>query len=180
MTKITAGLYMSLDGVVEAPEAWHFPYLNDEMLAVVEAGLGGSNTMLLGRKTYQMFAAYWPHQGRDVVMADQMNDTAKLVVSTTLDTVDDWQNSTLLKGDPVETLTALKNQPGGKLNAVGSVTLVRSLLRAKVLDELSLLIHPIVVGHGVRLFDEGDSVTLELVSSTTFRTGVLHTIYRPV
>ncbi|HEU4947014.1 MAG TPA: dihydrofolate reductase family protein [Kribbella sp.] len=179
MRKITAGLFISLDGVVEAPETWHFPYFNDEMGAVVGAQAAEGDTMLLGRNTFEMFAGYWPNQGSEVEMAEQMNSTAKLVVSTTLDNVDSWQNSTLLKGDPIEELTALKGQPGKNINVVGSITLVRSLLRAKVLDELSLLIHPIVVGHGVRLFDEGDSIPLELVSSTTFTTGVLHTVYRP-
>jgi dihydrofolate reductase len=179
MRKITAGLFISLDGVVEAPETWHFPYFNDEMGAVVEGTATESDTMLLGRNTYEMFAGFWPQQGSDVQMADQMNNTPKLVVSSTLDSVDEWQNSTLLKGDPYEELTAIKEQPGKNLNIVGSITLVRSLLRAKVLDELSLLIHPIAVGRGVRLFDEGDSVPLELMSSTTFSTGVLHTVYKP-
>jgi dihydrofolate reductase len=179
MRKIVASLFISLDGVVEAPETWHFPYFNDEMGAVVESLSAESDTMLLGRKTYQMFAGFWPQQGDDVEMAAQMNGTDKLVISSTLDTVDEWQNSTLLKGDPIEQLTALKQGPGKDLNTVGSVTLVRSLLRAKVLDELHLLVHPIAVGHGVRLFDEGETQPLELVSNSTFGTGVLHSVYRP-
>jgi dihydrofolate reductase len=179
MRKIVAGLFISLDGVVEAPETWHFPYFNDEMGAVVGSLSETSDAMLLGRKTYQMFAGYWPNVSAEEEMAAQMNDTQKLVVSSTLDKVDEWQNSTLLTGDPIEALTALKKEPGKNLNTVGSVSLVRSLLRAKVLDELHLLVHPIAVGHGMRLFDEGETQPLELVSSTTFATGVLHTIYRP-
>ncbi|QNE20218.1 dihydrofolate reductase family protein [Kribbella qitaiheensis] len=179
MRKIVAGLFISLDGVVEAPETWHFPYFNDEMGAVVGSLSEAADTMLLGRNTYQMFAGYWPNVGPDEEMAAQMNDTQKLVVSSTLDSVDEWQNSTLLTGDPLETLTEMKSQPGRDINTVGSVTLVRSLLRAKVLDELHLLVHPIAVGHGQRLFDEGETQPLELVSSTTFTTGVLHTVYRP-
>jgi dihydrofolate reductase len=179
MRKITAGLFISLDGVVEAPETWHFPYFDDDMAAVVGGLAESGDTMLLGRKTYQMFAGYWPEQGNDVEGAAMMNDTPKLVVSSTLDSVDEWQNSTLLAGDPTETLPALKDQPGRNLNVVGSITLVRSLLRAKVLDELHLLIHPIAVGHGERLFDEGEPIPLELVSSTAFGSGVLHTVYRP-
>jgi len=179
MRKITAGLFISLDGVVEAPETWHFPYFNDEMGAVVDGTFKSSDTMLLGRKTYEMFAGYWPNQADDFEGADQMNNTPKLVVSSTLDSVDEWQNSTLLKGDPIASLAALKQEPGKNISIVGSITLVRSLLRAKVLDELDLLIHPIAVGHGERLFDEGDPVPLELISSTTFSTGVLHTVYRP-
>jgi dihydrofolate reductase len=179
MRKIVASLFSSLDGVVEAPETWHFPYFNDEMGAVVGSLSETSDTMLLGRKTYQMFAGYWPNVGPDEEMAAQMNGIQKLVVSSTLKTVDEWQNSALLEGEPFETLTALKHEPGKNLNVVGSVTLVRSLLRAKVLDELHLLIHPIAVGHGMRLFDEGETQPLELISSTTFSTGVLHTTYRP-
>jgi dihydrofolate reductase len=179
MRKIIASLFISLDGVVEAPETWHFPYFNDEMGAVVGSQAADSDTMLLGRNTWQGFAEYWPQQGEDVEMATQMNEVAKLVVSTTLDNVDQWQNSTLLEGDPIEQLTALKNGSGKTINTVGSVTLVRSLLRAKVVDELHLLVHPIAVGHGQRLFDEGETQPLELVSSDTFSTGVLHLVYRP-
>lgn len=180
MRKITAGLFISLDGVAEAPDTWHFPYFNDEMGAAVDAQAAASDTMLLGRNTYQLFAGYWPHQPADAEGAEMMNNTPKLVVSTTLDKVDEWQNSVLLAGDPIEELTKLKDQPGKNLNIVGSIILVRSLLRAKVLDELNLLIHPIAVGHGTRLFDEGEPIPLELVSETTFSTGVLHAVYRPV
>jgi len=179
MRKITAGLFISIDGVVENPHEWHFPYFNDEMGAAVDAQAAAGDTILLGRRTYQMFAGYWPQQSSDTEGAEMMNDTPKLGVSSTLDSVDEWQNSSLLTGDPVQELTALKDQPGKNLNIVGSVTLVRSLLRAKVLDELNLLVHPIAVGRGTRLFDEGDPIPLELLSETTFSTGVLHTVYRP-
>lgn len=179
MRKIIASFFISLDGVVEAPETWHFPYFNDEMGAVVGGQLAESDTMLLGRNTWEGFAAYWPEQPDDGEMVKEMNGAAKLVVSTTLSDVSAWQNSTLLEGDPIEALTALKDGPGKNINVVGSVTLVRSLLRAKVLDELHLLVHPIAVGHGQRLFDEGETQPLELVSSDTFSTGVLHTVYRP-
>ncbi len=179
MRRIVAGLFMSLDGVVESPERWHFPYLNDEMGAAVGAAMAAADTMLLGRRTYEEFAGYWPHQGSDVPMADQMNTTPKLVVSTTLDRVE-WQNSTLVKGNVVEELTRLKGQPGKNINITGSGTLVRSLLRDGVLDELMLLVHPIVVGRGKRLFEEGGAqVPLKLVDSRTFGTGVLSLTYEP-
>ncbi|ONI69836.1 pyrimidine reductase [Kribbella sp. ALI-6-A] len=178
MRKIVAGLFISLDGVTQAPDTWHFPYFNDEMGAAVGALSASADTMLLGRRTFEEFASYWPSSTDE--MAAQMNNTPKLVVSTTLDSVDHWQNSTLVEGDPLESLTALKDSPGKDISVVGSSTLVRSLLRAKVLDELHLLVHPIAVGHGARLFDEGETVPLELVSATTFSTGVLHTVYRPV
>ena len=180
MRKIVAGLFISLDGVVEAPETWHFPYFNDEMGEAVTAQMAAADTMLLGRRTYEDFASFWPNQGSDVPMADQMNGTPKLVASTTLTSVD-WQNSTLIIGTVAEELTRLKQQPGGEISITGSPTLVRSLLRDGVLDELRLLMHPIVVGHGKRLFPDGEPTTpLELVDSKTFSTGVLYLTYRPV
>jgi len=177
--KIVAGLFISLDGVGEAPETWHFPYFNDEMAQVVGSLMADADTMLLGRVTYQDFAAYWPQQGSDVELADHMNSTPKLVASTTLDTVE-WQNSTLIKGDVADELATLKEQPGKNISITGSATLVRSLLRDNVLDELHLLVHPIVVGRGKRLFEDGsDQMPLNLVKSTTFSTGVLSLTYAP-
>ncbi|HEY2764499.1 MAG TPA: dihydrofolate reductase family protein [Pseudonocardiaceae bacterium] len=98
MRKIVAGLFVSLDGVVGAPDQWHFPYFNEEMGEVVGSGMAAADTMLLGRLTYQEFAGYWAGKGSDVEMADYMNNIPKVVVSTTLDTVE-WQNSTLISGD---------------------------------------------------------------------------------
>jgi dihydrofolate reductase len=135
--------------------------------------------MLLGRRTYEEFAAYWPNQGRDVPFADQMNNIPKLVVSTTLKTVE-WQNSTLITGDVVEELTKLKQQPGKNINITGSATLVQSLLRDGLLDELGLLVCPLVVGRGVRLFEGmSNQVALELLDATPFSTGVLSLTYAP-
>jgi dihydrofolate reductase len=174
--KIVAGLFISLDGVVEAPEAWHFPYFNDEMGAAVGGSMAASDTMLLGRVTYEGFAAYWPQQGDDP-MAVQMNTTPKLVASTTLKSVE-WQNSTLIEGNVAEELTKLKAQPGKNIGITGSITLVRSLLRAGVLDELLLLVHPIVIGKGQKLFDDMDEqIPLKLIDSQTFSTGVLSLTY---
>jgi dihydrofolate reductase len=179
MRKIVAGLFISLDGVVEAPETWHFPYFNDEMGAAVADQAAASDTMLLGRKTYEEFAAYWPNQSSDEPFADVMNGTPKLVASTTLDHVD-WQNSTLIEGDVAETLTRIKQAPGRDISITGSPTLVRSLLKEGVLDELRLLVHPIVVGHGKRLFEATDApIPLELVDAKTFSTGVMALTYRP-
>jgi dihydrofolate reductase len=179
MRKIVAGLFISLDGVIEAPDQWHFPYFNDEMGEAVGSQMAASDTMLLGRVTYQEFAGYWPHQTSDVEGADFMNNTPKLVVSTTLDTVE-WQNSTLIKGNVVEELTRLKQQPGKDIAITGSATLVRSLLRDGLLDELRLLVHPIVVGRGKRLFEDGgDQQPLQLVDAQTFSTGVLYLTYQP-
>lgn len=179
MRKIVAGLFISLDGVYESPQDWHFPYFNDEMGAVVGAQIAGGDTMLLGRKTYEEFASYWPHQGSEVELADQMNGIPKLVVSTTLDTVE-WQNSTLIKGNVAEELTRLKGQPGKNINITGSGKLIGTLLRDGVLDELHLLVHPIVVGQGKRLFDGlGAQVKLQLADSRTLSTGVMVLTYVP-
>jgi dihydrofolate reductase len=179
MRKIVAGLFVSLDGVMEAPEKWHFPYFNDEMGAEVGAQMEGADTLLLGRRTYEEFASYWPHQGSDVEMADFMNGIPKLVVSNTLKALD-WQNSTLISGDVAGALRQLKQQPGKNLSITGSATLVRSLLRDNLLDELNLLVHPLVVGSGKRLFqDVGAQVPLKLANSTTFSTGVLSLKYVP-
>jgi dihydrofolate reductase len=179
MRKIVAGLFISLDGVVEAPDQWHFPYWSDEMGEAVGSQMAAADTMLLGRLTYQEFAAYWPHQGSEVEGADYMNNTPKLVVSTTLDRAE-WQNTTLIKGNVAEELTRLKQQPGKDISVVGSPTLVRSLLRDNVLDELRLLVHPIVVGRGKRLFEQGsEQQALKLVESKTFNTGVLYLTYEP-
>lgn len=179
MRKIVAGLYVSLDGVFEAPETWHFPYFNDEMSQTIASQMAAADTMLLGRRTYEVFAAYWPDQGSDVELADQINSTRKLVASTTLESVE-WQNSALIKGDVAEELRRLKDEPGKDISITGSGTLVRSLLRDGVLDELRLLVHPIIVGSGKRLFEDGaDRVPLKLIESRTFTTGVLYNTYAP-
>jgi dihydrofolate reductase len=179
MRKIVAGEFISLDGVVEAPDKWHFPYFNDEMGEAVGAEMTGADAMLLGRRTYQEFAAAWPSRPSDEPGADFMNNTPKYVLSTTLDEVE-WQNSTLIKDNAVEEITRLKQQPGGTIFVSGSPTLVRWLLRERLLDELHLLLHPIVVGAGKRLFEDGiGQVPLKLVDSKTFSTGVLSLNYAP-
>lgn len=177
MRKIVAGLFLSLDGVYEAPAEWHFPYWSDEMAAAVQSQIEASDTMLLGRVTYQEFAGFWPKQGSGVELADHMNNTPKLVVSNTLDNLE-WQNSTLIKGDVAGTLTRLKQQPGKNISITGSGTLVNSLLRDNLLDELRLLVHPIVVGRGKRLFEPGPQQGLKLVESKTLANGVLSLAYQ--
>jgi dihydrofolate reductase len=177
--RIVATLWMSLDGVVEAPETWAFDYSNDEVQAANEAGMAASDAMLLGRVTYQHFAAYWPHQGSDVPMADYINATPKLVVSTTLESVE-WRNSELISGDLQEELSRRKRQPGNDITVVGSPTLTRSLLEIGMLDELRLMIPPLVLGNGQRLFPEGFAQTpLRLAAAQTFSNGVLYLTYQP-
>jgi dihydrofolate reductase len=183
MRKITAGLFISLDGVVEAPDQWHFPYFNEEMGAAVDATLGAADTVLFGRKTYDSFAGAWPEReaagGEDADFAKKLGDVRKIVVSSQkLDFT--WRNSEQLEGDLVEAVTALKNEPGANIALSGSVSIVRQLLAAGLLDELHLLVHPIAVREGMRLFDEGETpIPLRLISSETFKTGVLNLVYGP-
>lgn len=183
MRKITAGLFISLDGVVEAPDQWHFPYFNDEMGAAVDATLGSADTVLLGRRTYDSFAGAWPEReaagGEDSGFAKKLGDARKIVVSNQ-QLAFTWRNSEQLTGEFAEAVTALKNEPGGNIAMSGSVSVVRQLLAAGLLDELHLLVHPIAVRKGMRLFDEGETaIPLRLISSEAFRTGVLNLVYAP-
>jgi len=166
MRKVVASLFLSLDGVMEAPETWHFPYFNDEMGAAIGDAMASSGAFLLGRRTYEEWAAFWPAQRADQnPMAEAINSMPKYVVSRALDEVG-WQNSTLLNGDLAEEVARLKQEPGKDISISGSATLVRSLLREGLLDELRLMVHPVVVGRGRRLFEDGSGETpLELVDS---------------
>ncbi|MFI5774477.1 dihydrofolate reductase family protein [Streptomyces sp. NPDC051658] len=175
--KVVAGLFVSLDGVVEAPEAWHFPYMNDEMGAAVGQMHAEADTMVMGRVTYEAFAGVWPH--RTGPLADAINNIRKLVASTTLQEPG-WNNATVIDGDVIAAVKDLKQQPGRNINLSGSIGLTRALLEAGLLDELRLLVHPIVLGAGQRLFPDGTrQVPLALVRSATFSTGVLDLTYQP-
>jgi dihydrofolate reductase len=177
MRKIVAGLHMSLDGVIESPEKWSFDYYCEEIGQSIKSRRDATDMLLLGRTMYQEFAAIWPGQSGEV--ADFMNNTPKLVASTTLTSVD-WAGATLIDGDVVAALTALKQQPGRNITITGSATLVRSLVRAGMLDELHLMVCPILLGSGKRLFDDmGGRVPLKLAGSDAFPTGVVHLTYQP-
>jgi dihydrofolate reductase len=179
MRKIIAGLFMSLDGVVESPEQWQFPYFNDEMGQALGASMAASDTLLLGRRTYEEFAAVWPARGSDDPVGAYMNGTPKLVASNTLDSTN-WHNSTVLDGDLAKHVGELKQQPGKNITVTGSITLVRSLLHDGLLDELALMVCPIVVGRGQRLFDDwNEQLPLSLYDAKTFSTGVLSLSYTP-
>jgi dihydrofolate reductase len=178
MRKIVAGLFISLDGVTEAPDQWHFDYFNDEMGAVVQSAMEASDTMLLGRRTWEEFASYWPTADANDPITGVLNNTPKFVVSTSLSSADAWQNSTVISS--LDDVRKLKEQSGADIGMSGSSTLIRSLLKENLLDELSLLVHPVAVGTGRRLFDDlGDKVPLKLVESTPLSTGVLHLRYAP-
>jgi len=179
MRKIVAGFFISLDGVVEAPETWHMSYFNEEMGEVVGANMATSDANLFGRVNYLAQEAHWTAQDPEDPFAKQLNGIKKYVVSDTLDSAD-WANSTLIKGtDAAAELAALKEQEGGDIYVFGSATLVRWLIGEGLLDELQLLVHPVVVGHGQRLFADGDRFSFELAEARPFKTGVIYTRYTP-
>jgi dihydrofolate reductase len=181
MRTVIASEFVSLDGVMESPDKWHFPYFNDQMGDAIGAAMAASDAMLMGRVLYEEWAAYWPQQDpEENPVAAQMNGVRKYVVSTTLQEPLKWQNSTLIGDNVAEEISRLKEQPGKDISISGSPTLVRSLLEDGLLDELRLMVHPIVVGSGKRLFEDGgDQKALELVDSKTFSTGVLYLTYQP-
>lgn len=181
MRKIVAGLFMSLDGVVESPNKWAFSrYLDAEMAQGISAGILEADAVLLGRRTYEEFAQLWPSQPSSVPMAKFLNGSPKYVVSASLTAPLEWAKSTLIQGNPADELTALKKQPGKNIQVPGSPLLVRALLRMGLLDELALSICPVVVGTGARLFDETtQDLSLKLVHSRALGSGVLGVTYAP-
>jgi len=175
MRKIVSGLFISLDGIIEDANNWIGPWFDPELGQAVGSMIAAQDAMLLGRVTYYEFAAHWPQQTGE--MADTMNGTAKYVVSGTLESAD-WQNSTLIRGDAAAEIAELKQRPGKNIGMTGSATLVAWLLREGLLDELHLLVFPVVLGSGKRLFaTPGDKLPLRLIDSATFQTGVVHLTY---
>jgi dihydrofolate reductase len=179
MRKIKSHFFISLDGVVESPDKWHFPYFNDEMGAAVGNGFAGADAVLMGRVLYAEWAAYWP-QNADQPFGDVINDIQKYVVSDSLETAE-WNNTEVIAGDVAGKLAELKAGEGGDIAMSGSPTLVRWLLANGLLDELNLLVHPIAVGGGLaRLFPPDEPTTpLKLLRSQAFQTGVLDLSYGP-
>jgi dihydrofolate reductase len=175
--KVKSHFFISLDGVVESPDKWHFPYFDDEMGDAVGAGFAGADALLMGRVLYNEWAAYWPEHA-DQPFADVMNPIKKYVVSNSLKTAE-WHNSEIVNGDVAQKLTDIKAEDGGDINMSGSATTVRWLLREGLLDELNLLVHPIVVGDGMaRLFPPDEpTIPLQLLSAKTFKSGVLNLSY---
>ncbi len=184
MATVTASMFMALDGVVDpAVGSWHFPYYNDEMGKAVE-GTHDADVMLFGRVTFESFAGAWPDRetagAEDAEFARRLGDTRKIVVSRQpLEFT--WRNSEQLQGDLIEGVAALKADPAVRRVALsGSVSIVRQLLAAGLLDELHLFVHPALAGAGLRLFDDGVSgMPLRLLSWRAFATGVLYLVYGP-
>ena len=179
MRKIVVSEFMSLDGVIEAPDTWQFPFQTEEMGAITERQIRDTDAFLLGRVTYEIFAEYWPTQTHNEHgVADKLNSAPKYVVSTTLQKAD-WNNSTQIKSNVIEEIRKLKQQPGSMIAIIGSATLVHSLLDAGLIDEIQVLVHPIVLGKGVRLFvDGGRRSPMKLADSKILPNGVVFLSYQ--
>jgi len=179
MGKIVSNFFISLDNVVEAPDQWHFSYFDDEMGAVVGRGVENTKAFLMGRKLYQEWSQYWPDKTED--FGAFINAVPKYVLSNSL-TEATWSNTTILSGDDEQVagrLREIKDQYDGDITLSGSATTVRWLLAHGLLDELRLLVHPIAVGHGQRLFEDTPQQPLRLLSHEVFKTGVLNLAYAP-
>jgi len=186
--------FLTLDGVMQSPGdpnedrsggfeqgGWHVPYraLDEVQMKLVGEGMAGTDAYLFGRRTYEIMAAHWPHQPDTDMFAAVLNPRAKYVVSTTLSEPLEWQNSTLIGRDVPERIRKLKEQPGKNITVLGSGELVQTLIRHDLVDEFGLMIDPIVLGSGRRLFREGLPPTyLRVAHSHTSRAGVLTVTYR--
>ncbi|HVO69078.1 MAG TPA: dihydrofolate reductase family protein, partial [Aggregatilineaceae bacterium] len=187
MRKVVATEYITLDGVMEDPGGgektghggWSFQFWNEEAAKFKFDELFASDALLLGRVTYQGFAKAWPSMRDEAGFADRMNNLPKYVVSTTLQTVE-WNNSRLIKGNIAEEVSRLKQQPGKDILLAGSAALVNTLMQHDLIDEYRLMVHPIIVGGGKRLFGDGiNKKVLRLVDTKTFSSGIIVLSYQP-
>lgn len=193
MRKLVVGTFLTLDGVMQAPGnpqedteggfeygGWQGPYFDADAGRFISEQIAAGEALLLGRVTYQIFAAYWPHAPADDAIARKLNSMPKYVWSTTLDKLE-WNNSTLVKGDIVQEVTKLKQQPGsGILSVTGSGKLAQTLMQRDLVDEYSLWIHPVVLGSGKRLFAAGiDPIKLKLINTKTTASGIVILTYQP-
>ena len=175
MRNLFVTTFLSLDGIMEHP-AWTAPYWNDEIAAFKGEETSVADALLLGRVTYQGFAAAWP--GRTDDGAEYFNGVRKYVVSTTLDKAE-WNNSIIIKDNIVEEITKLKQQDGKDIAVHGSARLVQTLMKHNLVDVYRILVYPVVLGKGIRLFQDGSMATLKLVESRAFSSGVVGLIYKP-
>jgi dihydrofolate reductase len=177
MRKVVVSMFLSLDGVMEEP-SWTIPYWNDEIAKFKLDELFASDALLLGRVTYQGFAAAWPSRTDEAGFAERMNSLPKYVVSTTLKEAA-WNNSSLIQDNIPEAVSNLKQQLGQDILVCGSGMLVETLLQHELIDEIRLLIYPVLVGSGKRLFKDGSRATLSLIESRPVGSGVVLLIYQP-
>ncbi len=176
MRKLIVTEFMSVDGVMENP-AWTFKYGHGDIEKYKLDELVASDALLLGRVTYEAFASAWPSTKDEQGFADRMNNYPKYVVSTTLDN-GVWNNSHFIKANVVEEVSKLKQQPGRDILVGGSANLIQTLIRHNLVDQYTLLVYPVVLGNGKRLFQEGTQTNLKLVETKTFPTGVTALIYQ--
>jgi dihydrofolate reductase len=193
VSKVVVNESLTLDGVMQAPGrpdedlrgsfqhgGWAQPYFDEVMGSVAAEGIAKSPALLLGRRTYEDFASVWPNMPEDNPFTAVINNAQKYVASTTLEEPLSWSNSRLLKGDAAEAVARLKAQPGNDLVVLGSGELVQSLMQRNLVDKYVLLIHPLVLGSGRRLFTDGSAFTaLRLVDTKTSSTGVVIATYQP-
>jgi dihydrofolate reductase len=193
MSKLVVSEFLTLDGVMQAPGypdedrsggfehgGWQMPLFDDAARSAISEAMAGTGGLLLGRVTYEIFAGYWPSAPADEPLAWTINSLPKHVVATTLQEPLGWNNSSLIKGDVAEEVAKLKQEPGKDLQVIGSGALVQTLLQHDLVDEFRLMINPIVLGTGKRLFRDGSAKTsLRIVDSMTSSTGVLIVTYQP-
>ena len=175
MRKIIESTLVSADRVVGSPPLWAMDYRDEEVTRDALERLSGSDAMLMGRGTYELFAATWPGQSDD--FAQRVNTIHKYVFSSTLASAD-WSNSTIVRGDVVAQVTKIKEQDGRDLALFGHGQLAQTLLENGLIDELRLSIHPVLAGAGLPQFTNGDKTRLTLVSAKTFTTGVVVLSYQ--
>lgn len=194
MRKLIVNEFLSLDGVMQAPGSpdedreggfahggWQIPYFDEVFGKVAAEGIAEAGAYLFGRKTYQTMAAFWPSQPDDDMFAATLNGLPKYVASTTLSEPLEWDNSTLLQSDVPKAVAELKEQNGKDIVVLGSGQLVQTLIENDLVDEFGLMIHPVVLGSGKRLFPDGNPKRpLRLIRSTTSTTGVVIASYAPV
>jgi len=194
MRKVIVEEFMSLDGVVQAPGGededttggfehggWHMRYMDEPAQKRALEGIVEAGGFILGRRTYEIFAAYWPNAPKEEhVIAEPLNTKPKYVASRTLSDPLEWQNSTVLQGDVAQAVAALKREDGADLHIIGSTELVQTLLEHRLVDELRLMIDPVMLGGGKRIFrDDGSLRPLRLVDSEVTPTGAILATYAP-
>jgi dihydrofolate reductase len=173
MRRIVNSTYVSLDGLIEHLERWHFDYIDDDSDAFTSELLGRSDALLMGRRTYESFAEAWPPRTGEI--ADKINAMRKHVASTTMETAD-WSNSTVIRGDVADAVSELKRQPGQDILMYGFGPLAQTLVQHGLLDELHLWVHPVLVGVGDvgdTLLREGTSARFRLAGTRTFGSGIV-------
>ena len=179
MRKLTAGLFHSVDGIVEAPNLWQFDAFDAELGQLLGSVMGKVDTVLMGRVGYQEWAGFWPQSTQDGDFGNFINGVPKHVASRTLKGPLGWSNASLIEGELFDFVRALKAQQGGEISAMAGISLVRQLLFAGLLDELTLITHPVIAGTGRHLFEPGDPTTrLTLVDGTVTSKGNIVQTYR--